>query len=443
MYRSVTEKIVGKIRALVTAFLFLSILLSGCRKSGSPDLIKLNNGFTTITQVIPGRKIATVLLAVRAGSIYENENINGISLLISKILFRESEKYKNIKKEIDAFGGRYYSTTRQDFTIYSITLQSDYVDEALTIFRDALINPVITDSIVTVCKKEMLSELESDEKNPRFVLMREFLNKAFTVHPYKLYPKGTQFSINKLSYADVRNYFTSLYTPSNMTLVIVGDFHLKSILQKCRNNFENFERKPVMQFSYDQEPVQRKPREAVIRSKAAQGAAVVSVGWHSPGIRSRDTYAMDILLQTLGVGISSRLNCQLTEEMPDVFWTWGSYVTSREPGCFVLNAVCSISVAQKVKTKILKEVEVVRRDSITPRELEKAKMYFIAEAAYDLESTLDSAYSLAFWSINKDFNFAETYLPNIKKVTIEDVKRVAQKYLKPDSYTSVVLYPEK
>jgi len=434
---------VGKISRIVTVILFFSLFLSGCRRHRSPGLVKLNNGLTTITQIVPQRRIATILIAVKAGSIYETENTNGVSMLVRKILFRESKKYKDIKKEIDAFGGRFYSTTQQDFTIYSVTIKSDYIDEILSIFADAVINPVITDSLVTVCKKELLAELKRDENNPRIVLMRKFLNHAFTVHPYKLYPKGTKYSIDRLSSEYIRKYFNSLYIPSNMTLVIVGDARLKSLLKQCRHDFGKFERRPVLKFSYEQEPEQRKPRQVVFKSKAAGGAAVVSVGWHSPGIRNPDTYAMDILLQTLGVGISSRLNCQLTEEMPDVFWAWASYVTPREPGCFILNAVCSPDVAEEVKDKILKEVEVVRKDSITPKELEKAKMYFIAEAAYDLESTLDSAYSLAFWSINKDFLFAETYLPNIQKVTIEDVKRVAQKYLTPDSYTSVILYPEE
>jgi len=430
-------------KKIIYPVLLVSLIVFGCKKNNSPQLTKLDNNLSVITKPSDNRDIAAVILAVKAGSIYEKESVNGISRLVQKVLFKKSREYRDIQREIDLFGGRFYSRTTRDFTIFSVVVRKEYINDILSIFADAVINPVITDSLICTGKKSILSDIERRKGDISNILIKEFFKHAYTKHPYRLSPAGSEKGIRNITDHILKNYYKSLYVPENMTLVVAGDIKRKVVEEKCRELFGEFKGSPVLDFSWSQEPEQNRAKDIVIKSCRASGdAAVVSVGWHSPGIRNRDTFTMDIILQILGIGISSRLNNQLTEKMADVYWTWGNYITSREPGCFVLYAACSPEIAEKVKRTMLKEVRVLRNDSITPKELEKARMYYVAGEAYNLENILDCAYSLAFWSINKDFYFAETYLNNIKKVSAEDVQRVANKYLSADSYISVILYPE-
>ena len=413
-----------------------------CAVPGDPVLETMENGMSIITKENRGSNIASVVLAVKAGSIFESEENNGISSLLEKVLFKKSSGYDDIPKVIDSFGGQFFSTANRDFTVFSVTVNSDKVPAVIDLFSNAIAAPVITEEMVQSSRADMLAGLASASKNPRAVITREYMKHAYTVHPYRLSPSGTPSSVKHISLQEIKDYFSSLYIPGNMAVVVAGDIDRHSVVSQCRNAFSGFSGNPVMAFSWKAEPQKTSKTEIELSSKTTEDAAVVAVGWHSPGIRNSDTFAMDIILQSMTRGISARLNYQLGEKMQSVYWTWGNYVTSREPGSFILYATCEPSQARQVKEKILKEIDVLRRDSITPKELKKAKVYFLSGAVYDNESLIDYTYSLAFWSINEDFHFAENYLKNIQSVTLQDVQRVAQTYLTDDSYTSVILYPE-
>jgi len=410
---------------------------------GSPEVqeTRLQNRIQIITKQVPQSRVVTVLLAVRAGTINETEETKHISHLIEHCLFRASENYKDIRWEIDSYGGQYQSDTSKDFTSFSVTVTEPFLTDVLKIFIDVIKNAQFEDSMVHFRKTELIQQLKSEMSNYRRQILNVLIRNLFILHPYRHEVQNSLKTVKRFTSEDLNTYYQNLYIPENMILVIVGGFQDRPVKNLLRESLASFTRIPQKSYSWKQEPEQTSPKEVRTTHTLDSKLATVSVAWHAPSITNPDTYSMDVLLVSLGIGESSRLKLHILNSMSSVYGVWNEYITPREPGYYVIHAVCEPSVVDEVKAKILREVEILRKDSITPKELKRAIIQTIAPADYNRESTLETANYLGFWSIMEDFHFAQNYLANISKVNLSDVQQVARKYLKENNYTSVILLP--
>jgi len=419
----------------------LGIVVSRCGFSGKTQELFLKNGMRVVMDEMPRSRIVTVFMMVKAGSIYETETNRGISRLVENALFRESTHYRDIQEQIESYGGKYYSGTTQDYVYFSVTVRKPFLVPVLNIFADVIQNAQFSDSLISVTKSTLLRKMKQEQSNPSFQILSIFLQNIFHKHPYRFLPLGDTEHAQRFEVKDVVEYYTSLYTPENITVVVVGSGDPTLVMRILGDSVGLFARTSTRKY-WDQEPNQTGSREVILHHSLPSHVAYVMVGWRAPSIQSDDTYGMDVVTISLGSGESSRLNTQIRDRMHSVYFIWADYRTPKEPGYFLITAVCDPSVADEVKRKILKEVDILRKDSITPKELEKAKMFLKSSEAYNRESTFETAYYLGYWSVVKDFRFFQTYLENINKVSLEDVQRVASSYLREDNYTSVILLPK-
>jgi len=166
------------------------------------------------------------------------------------------------------------------------------------------------------------------------------------------------------------------------------------------------------------------------------------VGWQAPSIRNPDTYGVDVLVSCLGTGKASRLNMQIRAGMDSVYSIWAEYLTPRQPGYLVIAGICHPRVAERMKERILREVDILKRDLITPAELVRAKAALRSIKAYSHQSTAGTAAYLGYGTVLGSQDFAVNYDRSIDAVTAEDMRLAAVKYLEGDRYTSVILLPK-
>jgi len=419
------------------------LLVLNCGSTNGVREGKLPTGISVVMKNVPHTSIVTVLMMVKAGSIHETALNNGISRLVESSLFRISKNYRDIQWTLDSYGCKYRSATYNDFVYFSVTVDKLFLTRVLEIFADVVKNAEFPDSLVHRVKDELLSDINLEYKNPVLQLRKLFLKKSFQVHPYRFLPLGTMETIQNLKSKDVREYYENLYIPQNITIVIVGNFERRQVLRILKKSLGSFWRIPLRTYHWASEPEQTVPREEANFHSFPRNIAFFTIGWRAPSIRDPDTYSMDILTAALGIGESSILNTQIRDQMDSVYFIWAEYMTPREPGYFLINIVCRPSAVEEVKKRIFREIDILSRDSITPKALKRAKMYLEAQEAYSREGTMESAFYLGFWSVMKDIHFVKTYLPNIRKVSLQMLKKTASKYLKSNNYTSVVLLPSE
>ncbi len=424
-----------------TVIIVLGLSLLGCSDEGRVRETVFDNGFKIVMKRDAQQDIVNVLLRVKAGSIHETGETQGISRLVEQTLFRSSPSYPDIQGTIESFGGSTSSSTTRDYVSFSFEVMGEYLLPVLDIIVDVMLHTQITDSLLAPVKQGLLASFEGEASWYQTV-MELFLKNAFMVHPYRFLPSGKRESILHLHAGEANAYFHDLYIPGNMTMAIVGNIKPEEVRDRLEKSLGSFRREPGREYSWPQEPEQTEPREVRQPYKTEKPFALVCVGWRAPSVRNPDTYSMDVILASIGLGESARLRTQIQDRMNSVYHIEVEYYTPMEPGYLVIIALCDPSAAEEVKNSILSEIDIIRKDSITPQELVRAKRHFEAEKAYSRLGTKQAATYYCFWSIMKDLKFAEEYLPNIERVTLMDVQQTVERYLKMTNYTSVILIPE-
>jgi len=422
--------------------LFLIVLFGfGCGAVHPPKQVQLKNGIPLILKTMPDSHVATVLMSVRAGSVHENDANQGISRLLERCLFRSSTRYPNVRETIESFGGNYSSNVFQDFMAFSVTAEASHLPDMIRIFSDVLQFPRFDSTLVSTMRRDLVKVVEDEYSNPRVMVITQFLRRAFQRHPYRFIPLGNPKTLRTLRTGDVVRYFESLFVPANVEFVVTGHFNRNEVLKEFNESLGSFVRDSALPPVPPPEPEQTAPREAIANHPFSKDVAFVGVGWKAPSIRNPDTYSVDVLVSCLGIGESSRLNAQIRNTTDSVYSIWAEYFTPREPGYLLITAVCNAGIATRVKQRILDEIGVLKKDEITPTELERAKMYLMSMKAYSDEGSATMAGFIGYWSIQQNVDFSNTYSDRIAAVTAKEVQQAARVYLRGDNFTSVILLP--
>jgi zinc protease len=247
--------------------------------------------------------------------------------------------------------------------------------------------------------------------------------------------------IARFTLEDLKSYYRTYYNPINALLVVVGDFKKEDLLTKIEKAFGSYPKGTMPNQERDKDPPQNGERRILVK-KEAQLPYIV-MGYHVPNLRSPDSYALELVEVILSGGKSSRLYQSLVREKRLVLSADADYsLLSRDPGLFYLSAdpLPGKDVAE-VEKALGQEVERLQREQVGERELEKAKNQLEASFIFRQDSIFYQAMLLAQHEIALNWRAIDDYIPSIRKVSAEDIQRVAKQYLIPDNRTVGILVP--
>jgi zinc protease len=423
-------------------FFLMIFSIAGCGKKEKPAFIRLDSGVTAVLKTMPGSDVATVLVLAAAGSAYETESNRGVSRLLERCLFRATSGRPDVRKTIDSYGGVYGSVVNQDFISFSITVEKNNLLEMIRVAADVVDSSQIDEPLVASIKGSLLKAMEAEEQNPRVVALNLFLRSAFAGSPYRFFPLGKTKTVETLKADDVLRYYRSRFVPGRVVFVVTGDFESGSVLKTLEEGFGAFRQRTGEDPAVADLPEPAEPKEIRSPFDFPPNIALVAVGWKAPSIRNPDTYDVDVLVSCLGSGQASRLNTQIRAGMDSVYSIWAEYLTPRQPGYLLIAGVCHPRVAERLKERILREVDILKKDLITPSELVRAKAALKSIKAYSSQTTAGTASYLGYGTVLGSIDFAVDYDRSVESVTAEDMRLAAVRYLKGDQYTSVVLLPK-
>jgi zinc protease len=279
------------------------------------------------------------------------------------------------------------------------------------------------------------------EDNPQAVLTEQVLATAFQIHPYRWPVIGWMEDLSRLTLEDLRSYYQTYYNPANAFLVVVGDFRKEDLLPKIREAFGSYPRGVAPNQDRSKEPPQIGERKLFVKKEAQLPFLVM--GYHVPNLSESDSYVLEVIATLLSRGKSSRLYQSLVQEKRLVFSADADHsLLSRDPSLFYLSAdlLPGKDVAE-VEKALDQEMERLQIEPVGERELEKAKNQLEASFIFSQDSMFYQAMLLAQHEISLDWKAIDSYLSSIRKVSSEDIQRVAKKYLIPDNRTVGILIP--
>lgn len=199
----------------------------------------LDNGLRVILIEHRANPMVASSVVVGAGVIHEPEGMNGASHLLEHLLFNgtTTRTQKQLYDDVDRLGAYNNATTREDHTLFSLLIQKEFIDKGLEIQADMLFRSTIPPENFDKEKGIVLEEMARDEGDPGYRAAAAFRKAAFASTPLARPVLGTRDSIGGIGRDALWAYYKARYVPSNMVLIVLGDFDIEPMLEIVRRTF--------------------------------------------------------------------------------------------------------------------------------------------------------------------------------------------------------------
>ncbi len=403
----------------------------------------LPNGLTVIVQIDRSAPVASVQAWCGTGSIDEGRHLGaGLSHILEHMLFKgtKTRTTNAIAQSVQDQGGYINAYTSFDRTVYWIDVPREGVSSALDILADAMMNSTLPAEEYVKEQEVIRREFAMGYDDPDRVMGQLMFKTAYQRHPYRLPVIGERQIFDQLTQQDVLEYYRARYVPNNLTFVVVGDVDADGVYRQLLEYFEAYPARSLPPLYIAQEPAQQGRRE--VNEEFSTELTRLALAWHVPEITHPDVPALDLLSTILGDGRSSRLYRRVREEAGLVFGISAFSYTPGDPGLLGVDATLEPENRVAAERLVLDLIAELQESGATAEELAKAKKITLGHSLGSLTTMRGQASDLGSnWFVTRNLNFTRDYLKAMQKVTLEDLQRVARRYLIEDNLTVVSLNP--
>jgi zinc protease len=409
------------------------------------DISKLPNGLTVVLSEDHSTPIVHLGVWYHVGSKNEKKGRTGFAHLFEHMMFKGS---KNVKPEehtsvVASVGGQSNAYTTDDETVFWQTLPAQYLPLAAWLEADRMATLRIDKDTFINEREVVKEERRMRVDNQPYGRLNEIIyDQAFTTHPYKHPTIGSMEDLEAASIDDVREFYETYYVPENATLVIVGDFdsaQTKSIINQYFGRVPKAER-PVPR-DIPKEPPQTREKRATLQAPWPLPAVVVA--YHITYDGHPDSYPLHIASKVLSDGQSSRIYQSLVYERQLAVTAFGGANLIEDPNLFYAVAIVQPGQLPEDAIKaLIAELEKLKAEPITERELQRAKNQFARDYILGRESDQQKALQLAHAVvIHNDITTADGEFEIFQKMTTADVQRVARTYFNEQNRIVLTIMP--
>jgi zinc protease len=404
----------------------------------------LPDGLTVIVKEDHSAPVASVQAWCATGSINEDERLGaGLSHILEHMLFKGTKTQSNsaIAQKIQDVGGYINAYTSFDRTVFWIDVPKAGVTTAIDVLSDAMMNSTLPPDEYLKEQEVIRREFAMGFDDPDRMAGQLLFATAYQRHPYRLPVIGQIEVYNQLTQEQVMQYYKSRYVPNNLTFVIVGDVNASQVRQQLTDFFKTYPEKSLKPVYIPTEPPQLGQREA--HQEFPTELTRLSLAWHVPEVTHPDVPALDLFSSILGEGRSSRLYRKVRDELGLAYGVSAFSYTPGDPGLLGVDATVEPAKRDAVRQMMLQIIEEVKQAGVTPEELIKAKKMSLSHHLGLLTTMRGQASDIGSnWLLTRNLNFSRDYLDAVQRVTLDDIKRVAVKYLTNDNLTVVSLNPK-
>lgn len=416
---------------------------------------QLDNGLTVLLKEMHHAPVATFMVWYRVGSRNELPGRTGASHWVEHMMFKGTPKFPGdaMERMISREGGYWNAFTWLDYTAYYETMPSNRIDLALQLESDRMSNTLMTTDEVESERTVILSERAMYENQPRFLLDEELTAAAFRVHPYHHEVIGDTADLRVMSRDQLYEHYRRHYSPTNAIAVAVGDFNTAEMLARIVELFDPIPSGEATNPILREEPPQAGERRVVVNGPG--DTAYLTFAYRVPGAAHPDYPALSLLnaaftggnsLGMFGGGGSNRSSrlykALVSTELAAA--AYGGLTPTIDPFLYSISAVVRAGrTTAEVEAALEAELARLAAEPITPLELAKALKRARAHFIMAGESISGQAQLLgASEATTGDYHWFDTVLERLNAVTLEDIERVRQTYLKRRNRTVGWYEPE-
>jgi len=406
----------------------------------------LRNGLKVL--LVDNSSVPTVSLtsSVLAGARYDLESKAGLAIMASRLLDEGTENRTSLEiaDAIESVGGAIETDGSFERIIATAGVLNKDVDLGLELLSDLMMRPIFPQDYVDKEKERTLAEIASALDRPQVVAGWAFNELVYQDHPLHRPSHGYPQTVERLTREDLLDFHRRYFVPNNVILSIVGDFRVPELLPKIEEAFGGWEARPL-DFPAYSEPVRQTGKRVKFITMPAQQ---LNIYLGHLGVRrtNPDYYALQVLDTILGggAGFTARIPRRLRDELGLAYTTFASMTMTAglDPGRFIAFIGTSPENMNLAIDGLLNEIRRIIKEPVTAEELQDAKDYLTGSFVFAFESSPQIARFLVHAEVyGLGFDYIDKYPQYVRAVTVDDISRVARKYLDSENYTLVVVGP--
>ncbi|MBA3891381.1 MAG: insulinase family protein [Gemmatimonadaceae bacterium] len=400
----------------------------------------LPNGLTVLVRRDPSAPVVAIVTYVRTGYFDEPDDVVGIAHVLEHMYFKgtPSRGVGEIARQTKAVGGYLNAGTIYDHTSYYAVLPSSGFVQGLDVQFDAYANSVIDAEELEREIEVIVEEAKRKADNPGAVTIETLHELLHDRHRMRRWRIGREPGLRRLTQVQVLRFYRSYYRPCNTVLVVVGDVDPAAALAEVEQRYGTLPDAGLVRDVGPDETAMPPFRFRELAGDVAQ--TQFALGWRTPGTLDRATPALELLAAVLGSGRASRLYRAVRERSLVQGITAYDY-TPTDLGVFVIHAEGPPDLAADAARATWAQVDAIRREPVTPVELERAKRVFESRWLRRFESMEGQANYLAEWESLGRWTMGDEFLARVLATTAEDVRAAAEEWLVPDRASLMVYRP--
>jgi zinc protease len=382
----------------------------------------------------------TFQLLIDSGSRKDPPGEEGLAYLTARgLLLGTSERTVNaMNEELDFMGASLNSSSGRDYATLSLRVLKKDLDKGFNLFMGVLTQPTFPEEEIRREVEKVLAAIQSAEDQPEEVAEKEFQKTLFLTSPYGHPVEGTKESLPQLTREALVRFYRTYYHPNNAILTVVGDITPNEVERKLLPRLAKWPMGEIPKVPFI--TTFAKEQKTVKIDRAITQANII-LGHAGVNRENPDYYSLTVMNYILGGGgFSSRLVEEIRNKRGLAYSVASFFDPGKYPGAFQIILQTKNASAREAISLALQQMERIRKEPVSEKELEGAKKYLIGSFPMRLDTQGKLANFLSqieYFGIGLDY--PEKYSSFIRLVSGEEVLRVARTYLHPENYILVVV----
>jgi zinc protease len=400
----------------------------------------LANGLKLVVVEDTRLPLVSYRLAFRVGGAFDPPELPGLLDLLAGLMPEgtASRTSKEIADQIARMGASISAGANSDYTIVGASALSQFNDPVMDLLAEVALEPSFPENEVALAKQNTKESLRQQRAQPSFLASEMVSRVMFGDHPYSVVAP-TPESIDRASRDEFVRFHDSKLVPNNAVFIVVGNVRYEDILKRTESLFSTWQRGEDVVANFPPPPVRTKRTAYLVdRPGSAQSNIVIA---NSGITRTNPDYFSLLLMHTvLGANASSRLFMNLREDKGYTYGAYSNLDARRSAGTFRCTAEVRTPVTGDSIKEFFYELDRIRKEPVSAKEIADAKSYLTGVFPIRLETQEGLTDQLVQTKmLNLPDDYLERYRDRVQAVTVEDIQRIAQMYVKPDEAALIVV----
>ncbi|QEC41305.1 M16 family metallopeptidase [Pseudobacter ginsenosidimutans] len=404
----------------------------------------LPNGLRVIVHEDHTTPMAVVNIMYDVGARDEDPNKTGFAHLFEHLMFGGSINIEDYETPLQMAGGENNAYTSNDLTNYYVQLPAENVETAFWLESDRMLSLAFDEKSLEVQRKVVSEEFKEHYINkPYGDVWFKLREMAYKVHPYRWLTIGKELShIENATLADVKAFFAEHYNPSNAIMVVGGNIKTAQVRELTEKWFGDIPSGKKWERHTPEEPVQTAPRREIVYADVPLDA--IYKVYHMDNRLSHGYYVADLITEVMGGGGSSRLFQSLVKEKKLFSNIECYHFGTVDKGLLTIEGKLVKGVKMEdAEAAIEEELEKLKREGISEKELTKVKNKTESAIAFEDMSVMTRCNNLAFYELLGDASLFNSDREKYFSVTVEDVLNYSRKYFDVNNSCTLCYYSKQ